>query len=320
MNSWTWCLCVCSIFLSKTPQNRLFTTIRFGTFSFVCLIVTLSELGGWKTFARRLQKTAWCRGPFVFLGVGYSLYVDSKEGRANHTPKPYLPMDPDESIMSSSGIDGIGCEVAKKARCKKAHHLKAAKLFPSRFGSFFYSFVRLPWGRQVAVAAVLARACHGPARLRQLVAAGDVQSIKATLSASGILSRSSTFHVQLPGTQIPHASPATTLHVSSATSSPHQSPPTKPTSSSRKRTYNFPFQATIRFHHQLALDMRRHFHTPMPCQPVAPSSTSTTSTAEPPTPVPSTGNHPPPPPPRRGVHPVQRRVRRNWVTQLQRAL
>ena len=49
-----------------------------------------------------------------------------------------------------------------------------------------------------------------------------------------------------------------------------------------KRTYNFPFQATIRFHHQLALDMRRHFHTPMPCQPVAPSSTSTTSTAEPP--------------------------------------
>ena len=57
-------------------------------------------------------------------------------------------------------------------------------------------------------------------------------SIKA-LSFSGILSRSPTFHVQLPGTQIPHASPATTLHVSSATSSPHQSPPTEPSSSSR---------------------------------------------------------------------------------------
>ena len=80
-------VCLQRFSFKNATKNRLFTTIRFDTFSFVCLIVTLSELGGWKTFARRLQKTAWCREPFVFLGVGYSLYVDSKEGRANHTPK-----------------------------------------------------------------------------------------------------------------------------------------------------------------------------------------------------------------------------------------
>lgn len=80
-------VCLQHFSFKNATKNRLFTTIRFDTFSFVCLIVTLSELGGWKTFARRLQKTAWCREPFVFLGVGYSLYVDSKEGRANHTPK-----------------------------------------------------------------------------------------------------------------------------------------------------------------------------------------------------------------------------------------
>ena len=31
-----------------------------------------------------------------------------------------------------------------------------------------------------------------------------------------------------------------------------------------KRVNVFPFNSTIRFHRQLALDMRRHFHTPMP--------------------------------------------------------
>ena len=33
---------------------------------------------------------------------------------------------------------------------------------------------------------------------------------------------------------------------------------------SSSRVNNFPFQATARFHRQLALDLRRHFHTPMP--------------------------------------------------------
>ena len=30
------------------------------------------------------------------------------------------------------------------------------------------------------------------------------------------------------------------------------------------RVNNFPFQSTVRFHRQLAPDLRRHFHTPMP--------------------------------------------------------
>ena len=67
---------------------------------------------------------------------------------------------------------------SKKARCKKAHHLKAAKLFPSRFGSFFLQFCSAALGGSP----VLARACHGPARLRQLVAAGDVQTFAIELS------------------------------------------------------------------------------------------------------------------------------------------
>ena len=89
-----------------------------------------------------------------------------------------------------------------------------------------------------------------------------------------------------------------------------------------KRQKNFPYHSTVRFHRQLALDLRCHFHTPMP----APSrrihvhhldgnpANNHTSNLQVLTAPQHMRLHAPPPPPRRGAHPPQprppRRVRR----------
>ena len=203
-------------------------------------------------------------------------------------------MDPDESIMSSSGIDGIGCEVAKKPDARRRITWKLRSFFRLGLGVFFtvlfgcLGVARSRWPRCSQEHVMVRRGC-------------DSSSLRATCSPSRQRCRPVVSWAVLPPSTSNCQEPKShTLHQQLHSTSLRQPP--RHTSHHRRnlpplheRTYDFPFQATIRFHHQLALDMRRHFHT------LAPSSTSTTSTAEPPTPVPSTGNHPPPPPPRRGA-------------------
>lgn len=61
--------------------------------------------------------------------------------------------------------------------------LESCEAFSVSVWEFFFTVLFGCLGRVArSVAAVLARACHGPARLRQLVAAGDVQTFAIKLS------------------------------------------------------------------------------------------------------------------------------------------
>ena len=77
-------LCPSTLFLQKQSPARIIPRIIPDTYPESYPNLALLCHGPVGPFRKQPQSPAWCRRePF---DIGYSLYVDSKEGGANHTP------------------------------------------------------------------------------------------------------------------------------------------------------------------------------------------------------------------------------------------
>ena len=77
-------LCPSTLFLQKQSPARVIPRIIPDTYPESYPNLALLCHGPVSPFRKQPQSPAWCRRePF---DIGYSLYVDSKEGGANHTP------------------------------------------------------------------------------------------------------------------------------------------------------------------------------------------------------------------------------------------
>ena len=87
-----------SLFLQKQSPARVIPRIIPDTYPESYPNLALLCHGPVGPFRKQPQSPAWCRrGPF---DIGYSLYVDSKEGRANHTPN-HTPNHTSETYLES---------------------------------------------------------------------------------------------------------------------------------------------------------------------------------------------------------------------------
>ena len=81
-----------SLFLMKQSPARVIPRIIPDTYPESYPNLALLCHGPVRPFRKQRQSPAWCRRePF---DIGHSLYVDSKEGRANHTSETYLGIIP----------------------------------------------------------------------------------------------------------------------------------------------------------------------------------------------------------------------------------